>query len=322
MKILFVASGNSKNFELLPFIKTQGESLREKGIEVEYFPVIGKGGIGYLKSSRNLHLYLKKNSVDLIHAHYTLCGWVAVLAFPKAPIVLSIMGDDAYGCYYDVNKVKFISRYLTILTFLIQPFLKGIISKSRNISKYVYLKKKAHIIPNGVNIEKLFNKDNSRAELELEISKQYVLFLGDPLDRRKNISLVKNAMQLLKNSNIELIAPYPIPHELVLKYLKTVDIFVLTAFIEGSPNVIKEAMACNCPIVSTDVGDVKWVLGETEGCFISSFEPKDFADKIKRALHFAEIKCRTNGRQRIFELGLDSETIATRIINVYNKVLN
>jgi glycosyltransferase involved in cell wall biosynthesis len=91
---------------------------------------------------------------------------------------------------------------------------------------------------------------------------------------------------------------------------------------EGSPNVIKEAMACNCPIVATDVGDIRWVLGETEGCYISSFDTKEFADKIRLALKYSETVGRTNGMKRIQELGLDSETIAKRIIDIYKKALN
>ena len=96
------------------------------------------------------------------------------------------------------------------------------------------------------------------------------------------------------------------------------ELVILTSLWEGSPNVIKEAMACNCPIVSTNVGDVRWVIGDTEGCYITSFDPEDVAEKIKLALEFGK---RTNGRDRIIELGLDSETIAKRLIDIYSKVL-
>ena len=64
---------------------------------------------------------------------------------------------------------------------------------------------------------------------------------------------------------------------------------------EGSSNVIKEAMACNCPIVTTDAGDAKWVIGNTAGCYVSTFEPEDVADKIKQALSFSQKQGTTLG---------------------------
>ncbi len=75
-------------------------------------------------------------------------------------------------------------------------------------------------------------------------------------------------------------------------------------------------MACNIPIVSTDVGDVKEVMGQTDGCYITTFEPKDVANKIQKALEFGK---RTTGREDIKHL--ESSVIAKRIINIYKNVL-
>jgi teichuronic acid biosynthesis glycosyltransferase TuaC len=165
------------------------------------------------------------------------------------------------------------------------------------------------------------NDVSAKLELNLNPEKKYILFLGDKNYKRKNFSLALEAVRLLKNPNVELIAPYPVSHHQVVKYLNAADVFIMTAFMEGSPNVIKEAMACNCPIVSTDVGDVRWVLGATEGCYISTFDKMDVAEKLKMALQFAQQKGSTNGRERIIELGLNSERVAERIISVYKKIL-
>ena len=104
-------------------------------------------------------------------------------------------------------------------------------------------------------------------------------------------------------------------------YHNAADMVLLTSLWEGSPNVIKNAMACNIPIVSTDVGDVREVVGDTEGCFITSFHPQDVAEQIEMALAFAGTKGRTKGRKRLVEWGLDSKTVVKRIIGVYKEVL-
>jgi teichuronic acid biosynthesis glycosyltransferase TuaC len=322
MKVLFVASGNSKDFELSPFIKSQGECLRSFGIDVQFFSVLGNGISGYTKSAKRLRLLLKVESFDVIHAHYSLCGWVAVLSRTKIPIVLSIMGDDAYGTYYKPYKVLFLSRYLTVLTYLIQPFVKAIISKSKNIDKYVYRRRIATIIPNGVDLEQFQNHNKEfRSELGLDPKKKYLLFLANAEDKRKNFEMLKLANALLNDDNVEIIVPYPVPHDKIVKYLWSADVFILTSFMEGSPNVLKEALACNCPVVTTDVGDAAWVIGDTEGCFITEFSAKDLSEKIILALDFARGNKRTKGRDRLMELGLDAESVAKKIIAVYNTTI-
>ena len=322
MKVLFVASGNSINFKIAPFIRGQGDSLEKLGLDIDYFHIKGKGISGYLKSGLRLKQYLKTTNYDLIHAHYSLSGWSAVIGSGNIPIVLSLMGSDTYGEYIGKNKVKLSSRKKTLLTLLIQPFVDKILSKSLNISKYVYLKKKSHIVPNGILL-KDFNPSirNSRKKLGLSKNKKHILFLGDKRNIRKNYTLAKNSVDIINDSTVELINPYPVPHEKVSLYLNASDVLVLTSFAEGSPNIVKEAMACNTPIVSTNVGDVEWLLDGLEGCYIAGFDPIDFSRKIKLALRYSDEKGKTRGRERLLKLGLDSESIAKKITNIYISIL-
>ncbi len=322
MKVLFVCSGNVKGFEIVPFIKDQGESLKRLGVDLDYFPIVGKGLPGYIRAGFRLRKYLKDHPVDLIHAHFILSGCAAVLGSRSIPVVLSLMGSDAYGEYVGERKVLFFSRYLTLLTWLIQPFVDAIISKSGNIERYVYLRQKSFIIPNGIDTDK-FKPDltNRREALGFDLAKKQILFLGSKSNVRKNLALAQHAIALMQRNDIQFINPYPVDHQVIPHYLNATNVLAVCSYMEGSPNVVKEAMACNCPIVATDVGDVAWVLGDTEGCYVSSFDVKEFAKNIERALEFSKTKGRTNGMQRIQELKLDSKSVAERVLTVYEKVL-
>lgn len=323
MKVLFVCSGNSKTFDVAPFIRAQGESLKKLGIDLEYFPIVGKGLKGYLKAGMALREHVKYHSYDLIHAHFSLSGWSAVIGAGKTPVILSLMGDDAQGDYIGVNKIRFSSRFFIFSSFLIQPFVKAIISKSKNLENYVYFKRKSFIIPNGIDTE-VFKPypEGFRDELGLRKDKKLILFLGSKDRIGKNFPLAQKAVAYLNMPDVELINPFPLPHSEIPKYLNSADVLAFPSFMEGSPNVIKEAMACNCPIVATNVGDINWVMGDTEGCYLASFNVKDFSEKIRAALIFSETKGRTNGADRVEKLGLNSENIARRITDIYRNFVS
>jgi len=322
MKVLFVYSGNKKA-GISPFVKSQGESLIKAGIELDYFPILGHGIFGYIRAIIQLRKYLKLKKYDIIHAHYALSGWVALLAKKRTPILISLMGDDAYGTYDEHGKVKILSYLLILTSKLLQPFVSAIIVKSKNIYKTVWFKNKTAIIPNGVDINQFIKIDKkiARNKLNLPIEKKMVVYLANPKESRKNIVLAKKAINI-SDMEDSFLVPYPIKHEDIAMMLSAADVLLSTSTAEGSSNLIKEAMSCGCPIVSTDVGDVQWVLGNTEGCFLTSFDPKDVSLKLLKAIEFSTTNDRTNGRDRILELGLDLESTANNLFLVYQKVLS
>ena len=96
------------------------------------------------------------------------------------------------------------------------------------------------------------------------------------------------------------------------------DMLLLPTKSEGSPQVLKEAMACNCPIVATDVADIAYLLQGVTNSYVTIFDPADVADKMKRVIECGE---RTNGRERIEALKLDNPQVAERLLGVYKQVL-
>ncbi len=318
MKVLFVHSGNSELFPVSPFLRSQALSLEAKGVEVVYFPVMGHG-TGYLRNIVPLRRCIKAEAPDIIHAHYSLCGWVAALAFAGKPLILSLMGDDAQGTFSASGRRKPSSLLFVLLTIVLQPFMDAIIFKAPDLGKVVWRKRIAHWLPNGVRMEQFeLQGAEVRSELGLDPLKKHVVFLGSVIDPNKNIALARDAIALLGRSDTEFHAVHGVPHETVVKYLNGADVLLLCSFSEGSPNVIKEAMTCNCPIVTTPAGDAEWVIGDTAGCFVALYDARDFADKIALALDHPG---RTKGRERILALGLDADSIADRLIGIYRSVI-
>jgi teichuronic acid biosynthesis glycosyltransferase TuaC len=94
------------------------------------------------------------------------------------------------------------------------------------------------------------------------------------------------------------------------------DALLLVSDAEGSPMVIKEAMACNLPVVSVPVGDVPGVIGGTEGCYLCRQDPSDAAEKLGLALRRLE---RTKGREKV--TSLEQGIVARRIMEVYKETV-
>ena len=309
MKILFVSSGNKK-YEDSPIVRNQAESLRVSGIDVDHFYITGKGLSGYVRNIFKLRKYLKRNRYDLIHAHYSLSGIVAFLS-SRLPIVTSLMGSDVHS-----------KGIMKILIIFFTRFWQIVIVKSEGM-KLLKCLHDTHVIPNGIDLNffKPMSKKEALKKVGFNNNKRNIIFIGNPNRREKNFQLASDAFELLEDSNLELNVVSGVQFKDIPYYYYAADLLLLTSLWEGSPNVIKEAMACNCQIVTTDVGDVRWIIGDTKGCFITSFNPKDVAGKIKSALDFAEKKGSPTGRNRIKELNLDSESIAKKLIDIYESVL-
>ena len=99
------------------------------------------------------------------------------------------------------------------------------------------------------------------------------------------------------------------------------DVIVLSSLWEGSPNVIKEALACNRPIGTTKGGDVELLLKKIAGCYIVKTNDIEYAKMREKAILYSLENKEIKGRDRIKELGLDSESIANKIVEIYKNTL-
>jgi glycosyltransferase involved in cell wall biosynthesis len=99
-------------------------------------------------------------------------------------------------------------------------------------------------------------------------------------------------------------------------WLNASNVLLLTSLTEGSPNIVKEALACDLPVVSVEVGDVSERIREIEGCYLALSEPDDLATKL-RMVHSGP--GRVPGRVRM--QGLSLEQVALRLRDFYSELL-
>ena len=306
MKVLFVSSGKSGGVNEL--VKNQGDSLIKIGVDVRYY-TIQSGARGYVGSICALKRLLKGEKFDLIHAHYSLSAFAATLAVGKMPLVVSLLGSEAYKPFYH--------RWIIVL-FHYCRWDKTIV-KTYDMLKRLKVKN-ARVLPNGVDFERFkpISRDIARDIIEYPRTKTLILFVSDPARKEKNYSLACETFKLLGDENADLMPVFNVPNKDIPYYMNAADVLLLTSNREGSVNVIKEAMACNLPIVSTDVGDVRDNIMGVKGCYVCDSDSVSLAKGLMDAIaHNGS----SGGRQRLAELNLDSQNVATIILNMYEDIL-
>lgn len=311
MKVIFVASGNKSVGRVSAFVQSQFDSLKEKGLEMLLFPVVGHGVKAHLRAASTLRRLVLKEKPDIVHAHYSVCGYVASIAtlFLKTKVVVSILGS------FPEKNIK-----RSIVRFFIKHFWTRTIVKSQRTADQLDMN--LPVIPNGVNLDQfhLIDQGQARKACGFEEGKKYIIWCSHPSRPEKRFKLAQDAVALLLDDNVVLDPVFDQPHDEIVKYMCAADALLLTSVSEGSPNVIKEAMACNCPIVSTDVGDVRWITKDVEGAYVADNDSSDSICKcINKALEFNK---RTRGREEIVRKGLTSECIAKKIIDLYQTASN
>lgn len=305
MKVLIVASYNKNRFA--PFIVEQAEALKTRHCEIAWFGLQGKGLLGYLKNLSALKKKIQEVQPDVVHAHYGLSGLLANLQ-RQVPVVTTYHGSD-------INDKKALP--FSKMAICLSAWNIFVSRKTMNIVKP---KKHYALLPCGIDLcdAQRTSKYDARKKMRLDEKRKYILFAGAFDNAVKNAPLAKETVSLMRDENVELLALKGYSREEVILLMCAADAFLMTSFTEGSPQVIKEAMACGCPIVSVDVGDVCERTEGVDGCFIAeSRAAEELADLLHKAIGFDG---RTKGREKVISDGLDNDSIAERLIEVYKNV--
>lgn len=307
MKVLIVCRYKVKRpHNMSPFVYEQGKALERCGIDVMFYLIKGSSCVAYLKSFSSFRRVLSDFNPDVIHAHYGIVGLFANM-FSNIPVVTTYHGSDI-----NYRTALFLSRLAIRLSSL------NVFVSAKNIVKSG-VKQDYCLLPCGVDLNnlKLIDKTIAKKKLNWRNDLKYIIFAGAFDNYVKNYVLAQRSVKLLNDVLLVELTGYS--REQVVMLLCAADAFLMTSFTEGSPQVVKEAMACGCPVVSVDVGDVADVIRGVDGCYIANRDPEDIAAKLNLAVAF---KGRTKGRARIVELGLSNDIIARKLIEEYEYVLS
>jgi teichuronic acid biosynthesis glycosyltransferase TuaC len=302
------------------FIVRQVEFLRAAGVEVDVYDFVGKRDPrNYLRAWRDVRQRIRTGRYDLVHAQF---GQSALATLPcPLPLVVTLRGDDLLGILHDTDgTLTTLGRLTSLVVRLAARRADEVIVVSEHMRDHIDHGVEPHVIPSGLNLD-LFREmpqQDARRAAQLPLDKKLVLFVGNPKLARKRYELARETVsRLAERLPVELVLGWGVPHDRMPYLMNAADALIFTSLQEGSPNAVKEALACNLPVVSVPVGDVAERLRGVSGC---ELVPEDSAAALGAALErVLQRGGRSDGRAAV--ACLDERVIAQRVIDVYSRAM-
>lgn len=303
------------------FIKRQADFLQAAGVDVDVFHFQAQKNVArYVKAWLAVRRKLRSKRYDLIHAQF---GQSGLMALPKRlPYVVTLRGSDILGTVSDRSgRYTAAGKINQRISQMVAAKADAVILVSEHMQANLPGLERCNIIPSGIDFDlfRIVPRDEARRQLGLPLDERLVLFVGNPRQARKRYQLAKAAVDLLNDRlPARLVVGWGVPHTDIPLYMAACDALIFTSMQEGSPNVVKEALACNLPVVSVAVGDVEQRIRDIEGCELCRDEaPESIAAALERVLQRGK---RVEGRKSVEHL---SETsITQQVIAVYRSALS
>jgi glycosyltransferase involved in cell wall biosynthesis len=328
--VFMVVNSNLKegSYEISNFVETQAKSLRDFDCQTAFGVVDDRTSIrGIVRNITRLKGEIAQTKPGLVHAQYgSVTAAVASLIKGSLPLVVSFCGDDLLGTPIPGLTWRLREKGARFAGLCAAQRAAAIIVKSRNLMEALpaSFRRRATILPNGVDMSwfKPMDRDKCRSKLGWDMHSKIVLFNASRNENQylKNPRLAHRTVDLLARSvsDVSFRVMSNATSEEVLFMLNAADCLLVTSLHEGSPNIVKEAMACNLPVVSVPCGDVDERLKTSTPGEICPYDPHILAQAVQRVLLTG---ARSNGRDQIKEQGLTTENVAARLVQVYSHVL-
>lgn len=290
------------------YLTNQVAALADRGVESDVLEVPrsdpdGRRVTDYLRFCPTVRAQ-DLNTYDLVHANFGLTI-PAAMAQRRVPVVTSLVGSDLMGRFGGLTKQ-------------FARFCDDVIVVSAEMAEL--LSRDAHVIPYGIDLDQFRPIETERARdvVDWPSDGRHVLFPYHPDRPVKNYPLAERVVERAANRapfDIELHTVSGVEYDLIPYYMNAADTLLLTSHREGSPSTIKEALACNTPVVSTPVGDVPERV-DTLGVSGVGSSVDELATKLRQTLSAAE---EPGGRDAVQPFGLDR--MGERILSVYRQTV-
>jgi teichuronic acid biosynthesis glycosyltransferase TuaC len=330
LSVLAVAFGwmERGRLEISPFVVEQVERLREEGCRVEVGPVQNRMSLtSTARCVRAFRSQVRRQNLDVVHATYgSMISLIGLASRARAAYVVSFGGTDLIGvpvetAYWRVRRT--LSQGFSLVSGMAAD---AVIVKSRNLLDALprNVARKAVVLPNGVNLEKFRPADRaeSRRLLGWDLEAKIVLFNGSrgPNIHVKNAPLAHQAVDRARRTlpDVQLKVTGDDPPALMSVMLNAADCLVVTSWHEGSPNIVKEAMACDLPVVSVPCGDVAERLSTSAVGRVCPFDAATLGDAL---VEYLRAGARSAGRAALIGQGLDSRRVAKHMLGIFQQAV-
>jgi|TARA_R110000737_G_scaffold352224_1_gene397344 teichuronic acid biosynthesis glycosyltransferase TuaC len=302
------------------FVQLQVQLLREHGVEVEVYPFRGKKNpFRYFSFIKEIRQIARQKNFDLVHCQFGQSGLLGLTT--GLPMVVTYRGTDLNGYVDEEGRESIKSKALTAISRFVAKRADQVITVSHRLATKLPKNVNYKVNPSSLNLDlfKPISKQEARKKLRLDENAKIIFFPADPKKKVKRYPLAKEAFDLFSNAyeNTQLLYAGNIDFQTMPYHYNAADVIVFTSSSEGSPNAIKETMACNRPIVTVDVGDVKERLEFADGCYIVEDDAKQIAELLIKVI---EEKKEIKTRELVSNLSGDNLT--KELIDIYKEVVD
>jgi glycosyltransferase involved in cell wall biosynthesis len=251
----------------------------------------------------------------IVHVHTGEAG-LAARFHVGTPMLITYAGDDLLGDRDESGALRTSARIRRGVVRLHSRLFSGTITQSAAMERALPAARRSvnHIVPTGVYGDAFAPIDRAEARGLLGWGDEPVALFAatKPFSPAKRLGLAREAAE---RAGVRLEVAAGVPPERMPLLMNAADCLLVTSAVEGSPNVVKEALMCNLPVIATEVGDIPERLSGVEPSWLCPPDAGALASALSECVALGR---RSNGREAA--AAFEQTAIARRVLAVHEEL--